>query len=409
MGVVVREKVKGSGEWWVFIRHNGKRKSKKIGNDKDLAIDVAEKINARLVLKEFDLDTEPEQEAPLFERYAELWVEGYIKPLRRTTTYERYKSVLAMYVNPTLGKIPIDQIRRGDVRNLFLGHYKRGLSKSTIGLIRNVISGVIGHAVDEELIPVNPVTGITRKLQLERDRKINIEPLTQDEVNLFLNTCLKHYPEHYPMFLCAFRTGMRLGELLALKWDDIDWHGKYIKVDRSFRHGRMTGTKTGKARRVDMSDQLMDGLKSLYKTRKEEALRFGKGEIIEIVFHRKGLPLSQNSARGLFKRILPKAGLRNMRFHDIRHTFASLLLSNGQSPVYVKDQLGHSSIQITVDIYGHLIPSSNREAVNQLDEAAPCGTPMAPCQKVKDVTSEDHALNSNVVAMQGFEPRTLRI
>jgi integrase len=90
--------------------------------------------------------------------------------------------------------------------------------------------------------------------------------------------------------------------------------------------------------------------------RKREALAEGLGEPVEWVFHRHGRPWAQNSVRYYFKRILRKAGLRDMRFHDIRHTFASLLLSNGESPVYVKEQLGHSSIQITVDIYGHPDP-----------------------------------------------------
>jgi integrase len=84
--------------------------------------------------------------------------------------------------------------------------------------------------------------------------------------------------------------------------------------------------------------------------------------------------------------MLDKAKLRDMRFHDIRHSFASLLLSNGESPVYVKEQLGHSSIQMTVDIYGHLIPSSNRQAVNALDEHAPKRTPSAPAQNEKAAT-----------------------
>ena len=81
--------------------------------------------------------------------------------------------------------------------------------------------------------------------------------------------------------------------------------------------------------------------------------------------------MEQNYIREVFKRILRKAGIREMRLHDIRHTFASLLLSNGESPVYVKEQLGHSSIQMTVDIYGHLIPGSNRGAVNKLDGSSP--------------------------------------
>ena len=100
---------------------------------------------------------------------------------------------------------------------------------------------------------------------------------------------------------------------------------------------------------------------------------------MEFVFHRNGKPMEQNYMRRVFKRILGKAGLRDIRFHDIRHTFASLLLSDGASPVYVKEQLGHSSIQMTVDIYGHLIPSSNREIVNRLDTQQ-SATPPQPAQ-----------------------------
>ena len=113
-----------------------------------------------------------------------------------------------------------------------------------------------------------------------------------------------------------------------------------------------------------MSDLLLSTLKRLHTTRKAEALKGGRGEVVETIFHRDGTPMEQNFIRRVFKRVLRKAGLREMRFHDL---LASQLLSNGESPVYVKAQLGHSSIQMTVDIFGHLIPSSNREAVNRLD------------------------------------------
>ena len=129
-----------------------------------------------------------------------------------------------------------------------------------------------------------------------------------------------------------------------------------------------------------MSDQLAASLRQLLTNRKKEALREGLGEPVEYIFHRNQKPIEQNFIRRVFKRILLKAGIREMRLHDIRHTFASILLSRGESPVYVKEQLGHSSIQMTVDIYGHLIPSSNRGAVNQLDSPQPSATYTQPAK-----------------------------
>ena len=210
--------------------------------------------------------------------------------------------------------------------------------------------------------------------------------MNHEEVSLFLKTCLKHQKNWHPFFLCAFRTGMRLGEVLALQWGDIDWNGRFIHVQRSFRNGRLTKTKNSMSRRVDVSDQLHAELQALFTMRKKEALASGKG-MVETIFHTKGEPTSQNTIRNIWKRLLRKAGLRDMRFHDSRHTFASLLLSKGESPVYVKEQLGHSSIQMTVDIYGHLIPGSNRDAVNSLDENAPFRTPSAPSKNEKAVTN----------------------
>lgn len=302
----------------------------------------------------------------MFKNYADNWLETYVKALRRISTYERYHDMLNQHVYPTIGSMRIDEIKRSNVRKLLLQLHANGLSKSTVCLA-NVISGPLAYALDEEVISTNPVTGITKRLQLDRKKRIDIVPMTRQEIELFLAACRAHYPEYHPFFLCAFRTGMRLGELLALQWGDIDWHGKFFNVQRSYKRGRMTGTKTGKTRRVDMSEQLKNALQDLYTQRKREALMDGTGQIAEVVFHKNKKPLEQNFVRYIFKKILSKAGLRNMRIHDIRHSFASILLSEGESPVYVKDQLGHSSIQITVDCYGHFMPTGNRAAINRLD------------------------------------------
>ena len=378
MGVKVREKPKGSGIWWVFVDHQGKRKAKKIGTDKKLADDVARKIGARLTLGDLDLSKPEEERVPTFREYAALWLEGYVKPLMKPATYQRYEVILRKYLNPAIGSMLVTEIKRADIRALLLKLHRQGQSRSSICLARDVISGPMNQAVDDELIPANPAKGLLKRMKIERDRRSAMDPFNSDEVILFLETCSVKYPDWYPFFLAAFRTGMRMGELLGLKWGDIDFNGRFIHVQRSFKLGKFTTPKNGKTRRVDMSDMLGETLKALQVERRREALREGR-EVVEFVFHRNEQPISQNSLRNVFKRILARGGLREIRFHDIRHTFASLLLNNGESPVYVKDQLGHHSIQMTVDIYGHLIPGANRGAVNKLD-TQPAATYPQPAQ-----------------------------
>jgi len=364
MGVTVKER--RPNEFWIYINHNGKRKAKKIGRDQSKAEAIAKQIEARLVLGDFNMA--PSKTPPSFGKYCELWLADYIKITKRTTTYQRYNSLFTTYIKPAIGKIPITELKRSDVRSLFLKMRKQELSRSSIASAKNVISGVLEYAIDEEIIKDNVSKGVLRRLGLDSHEGRELaRGMTPQEVELFLATCLKYDRAWHPFFLCAFRSGCRLGELLGLEWGDVDFNGRFIQVQRSFRNGRLTPTKTGKVRRVDMSDQLHRELGELLTKRKTEALKAGTGEVVEIVFHTNGAHTSQNTVRNVWKRLLPKAGLSDRRIHDIRHTYASILLSTGASPVYVKEQLGHSSIQMTVDIYGHLIPSGNREAVNRLD------------------------------------------
>jgi len=130
MGVKIREKPKGSGVWWIFINHNGKRKSKRVGNEK-AAREAAEKIEARLVLGQYNIHEEKKQ-ALTFKEFTEMWLQSYIIPLRRQSTYERYCNVLKGYVYPVIGHIPIDQIKRQDIRNLLLKIHGKGKSRSML-------------------------------------------------------------------------------------------------------------------------------------------------------------------------------------------------------------------------------------------------------------------------------------
>ena len=162
---------------------------------------------------------------------------------------------------------------------------------------------------------------------------------------------------------------MRLGELLALQWEDLDFHGRLIAVQRNYIHGGLSSPKSGESRRVDMSLELCQTLRDLRTERQLEATANGwKMVPVWLFCNEKGELLDPDNLRHRgFYYLLDKAQLRKVRFHDLRHTFASLLLQQGESPVYVKEQMGHSSIQVTVDIYGHLIPGGNKAAVDRLD------------------------------------------
>ena len=161
---------------------------------------------------------------------------------------------------------------------------------------------------------------------------------------------------------------MRSGELAALRWADIDFSGKFIRLRQSVSRGKVGATKNGKPRRVDGSDELIRTFQDLRRQRRAESLQKGSTQIPEWVFiNANGNRIDMHNVKERhFHRCLAAAGLRRIRFHDLRHTYATLLLMQGESPVYVKEQLGHSSITLTVDTYGHWIPGANRQAVNRL-------------------------------------------
>ncbi len=382
MGVRVREKPIGSGVYWIFIHHHGKRKSKKIGNE-DTANKVAEKIKAHLTLGGFEF--EEKKDIPTFNKMAGRWLAVHVKQSRRFSTHERYQNILKKHINPAIGKIEIDRINRAEVIKTLRNIQGKGLSRSSVCVACNVISGVCEFAIDEEYINENPCMGVMKRLGVESwKNKTPVTVFTRAESELVLAECKKYRPDLYPLFLTAFRTGMRLGELLALQWSDVNWRNRYIMVQRSFKNGRISPTKNGRGRRIDMTDQLFSTLKGLSVERKKEALRNGQNEPVPVIFHTDGKPISQNTIRNIWKRLLNRAKLEYRKIHTIRHTFASMLISNGESLAYVKDLMGHSSIKITCDIYGHILPSENRNTLNCLD--APNRTPGAPLENKKAVT-----------------------
>ncbi|UCE55856.1 MAG: site-specific integrase [Desulfobacterales bacterium] len=380
MGVRVREKPKGSGEWWIFIEHQTKRKSKKIGKNKKLADEVAKKIEAKLILADFDLNPEEKPDVPTVKEYSEIFLETYSRLHHKHTTIDSYNSILDNHVLPVFGKMHLDEITRKDIKDFVIKKQNDGLSPNTVRICRAYLSSVLTQAVDDELIPVNPAASTGRYIK-KQDGKEHVNPFTWKEKTIFEKTMQKHFPRYYPLFLCALRAGLREGELIALKTGDIDFNGGFIEVKRNCVRGRVTTPKNGKTRRVDISDQLAAVLKAHLTNRKKEALKKGWKKLPEWLFYNEegGMIDVSNLRNRVFNKCLEKAKLRHIRIHDLRHTYATLRIQAGHNIADVSKQLGHHSIRITVDTYYHWIPGANSSEVNELDlKSAPKRTLSAP-------------------------------
>ncbi|MBZ5498743.1 MAG: site-specific integrase [Acidobacteriia bacterium] len=374
MGVKVREKVKGSGVWWVFVNHDGERSSTQVGSLK-AANKTAEDMQHRLAL---GLELFPERKqaptVPTFEKYYAKFEGAYLKASCRESTIDRYDQDFRLYLKPKFGPVPLNEITRERIRELTAEMLEKGRARNSIRSTAAILRLVLNQAIEDELITSNPATKLSKFFkQAKAKRKFDF--LTAEEVPLLLRAARdrdagrrRGDPEYFPLFLCAIHTGMREGELGGLQWADIDWNGKFLVVCRSVREGKISPTKTDKVRRVDMSDDLAEELAAYRRRRLEAAMRDGRNELPEWVFaSSQGTALDVHSvSKREYPKCLAKAKLRRIRFHDLRHTYASLLIQNGESLAYVKEQLGHSSINLTVDVYGHLVPGANRQAVCKL-------------------------------------------
>jgi integrase len=357
------------GKWWVFIDHKGKRKAKCIGKSEKAANEVAEKIEARLKLGDFS-PLEEEKKLTLFADYAVEWLKTYAAVRCKPSTFEDYERTYTLHLKPVFGTKHLQNVTREQVKRLLAQKLEGGLSRSRVMGILGVLNAVLNSAVEDGHLAMNPAARLGRIVRQEKGALKEIYPLTREELAVFLAAVQEHFPASYPLFLLLARTGMRFGEALALKWQDLDFHGSFIEVRRNWRRKRLSTPKSGKGRRVDMSRQLKETLLALFETRKEEAWQRGWEQVPEWVFsNEKGELLIEVTIRKyVFYPALSRSGLRRIRIHDLRHTYASLLIQNGESLAYVKEQLGHHSIKITVDTYGHLVPGGNRQAVDWLDD-----------------------------------------
>jgi integrase len=230
---------------------------------------------------------------------------------------------------------------------------------------------MLNAAVDDGIIVHNPANRLGKTLKLSGTRRQvgeEVRAMTAEQLDTFLRAADRVAPLYYPLLFTMARTGLRLGEAVALEWDDVDLAAREITVSRTFSGGKVGTPKSGKARSVDMSHALAELLHNMDVARKAEALEVG-GEPASLVFPGQGgQRFDQSRISKVFKRTLKAAGLPlSLSPHSLRHTFAIMLIRNGAPLTYVRDMLGHSSITVTADTYARHLPTGDKALVDALD------------------------------------------
>jgi len=373
MGVKIKKR---GTKWYVYVNYHGKRKNRCVGT-REAAERVRREIEARLALGDVSFLTQHDSGVPVFGAFADRWLAGYARVECKTSTADGYEGVLRQYLRPRFATKPLNEIRRDDVKALINELVTKDLSRNTVRNALCVIRGIFNEAIEDGIVEVNPAARLGRFTRIAKIAEAKGMSLTQAETGQFLQAAKEICPEYHPLFLMALRAGLRRGELVAVQWGDLQFGkdeqdaNRFIIVQHNYVRREHTTTKSKKSRRVDLSRELRRVLIELRDRRLLEAFLQGKNDISdELVFPSPGGSIldPDNLYHRYFQPVLTKSGLRKIRLHDLRHTFGSLLIQSGASLVYVKEQMGHSSIQVTVDIYGHLIPGANVSFVDKLDE-----------------------------------------
>lgn len=304
--------------------------------------------------------------------YVESWLENYKRGVR-PNTHQRACEIMRLHVLPTLGNIQLDKLTPQHLDRLYTKKLEE-LSPTTVQTMHNILHKALSDAIKQEIIYIN----VSERVEAPRKNEYEARVFNEEEMQKFL-TAIQNHPL-YVLLLIDIATGMRRGEIVGLKWNDIDLKKGVVQVRRAIvrRPTTLGGgyaeapLKTKKSRRSIMLPAYIVVVLEQYRMEQISMIQ-QKGQEWDEQFwlFRKsdGDHLNpQHDVYEAFKNLLKKAGLPDIRFHDLRHTAATMHLGMMTNPKIVQEILGHSTISITMDAYSHVLPPMHKEAMNSINE-----------------------------------------
>jgi integrase len=368
-GSIIPRKVDDNGNvltWRVMV--SGFKNGERIQVTKTAhSIRQAEKIRTALRVK-IDNDTYHKPSKLTTGDFLREWLSSYCKPNLTAQSLARYSSIVRVHLLPAFETMPLSQLQTSNLQKLYSEKLDSGLSARSVRYIHVVIHKALNTALKWDKVTRNVADGT----DIPSAHSPEMQTWNEKELTQFLATAqTTHY---YPVFYMALFTGARRGELLALRWCDVDLVRGQMSVNRSLTQ---IGTrfvynepKTEKSRRtIALPQSAILMLKQLREATEHTRSRFGKVvSAIDLIFSLDGeSPLRPNTVSRMWDTIAARAGVKHIRFHDGRHTHASLMLKDGVPLKVVSERLGHSSIVITGDVYSHILPGMQEAAAQRFD------------------------------------------
>ena len=306
------------------------------------------------------------------ESFMRSWLQDVAKPTIRLKTYESYAQLLRLHITRALGRIKLEKLRPADVQRLMADMTAKGLSPRTVQYVRAIIRRALGHAVKWGLVAQNVVTLVDPP----RSERKAIEPLDADGARRFLTAAREHEPHLWPYFVTAVYTGLRQAELLGLRWRDVNLTSGTLRVSATMQRINKEWTFVEpKTKRSAWTLSLpAAAVEALKEQRDRQAFERKAAANLwidrDLVFTTpKGTPFEPSNVSKKLHALLESAGLPKQGMHALRHCCASLLLAQGVSPRVVMEQLGHTQMSVTMDIYSHVMPAMLKDTANALDRA----------------------------------------